>query len=154
METAETELKSYADGKAAAAETNAKAFYAAYGQTTCAEVEAAYQSGKAIYCIDGNNVYPLITRYGTDKFAFAKLADGIIVEYIDLHQDVWNLRSYQAAAKSDITAEISTHNSSTAAHSDIRTVLNAKAPMYQYGTDDLEAGVSSLAEGVLYFVYE
>lgn len=29
-----------------------------------------------------------------------------------------------------------------------------KAPMYQYGTEDLEAGVSELPTGTLYFVYE
>ena len=34
------------------------------------------------------------------------------------------------------------------------TMLNAKAPAYTYGTDDLTAGTSPLETGKLYFVYE
>ena len=36
----------------------------------------------------------------------------------------------------------------------INNVLNSKAPAYTYGTGDLTAGVSGLATGTLYFVYE
>lgn len=32
--------------------------------------------------------------------------------------------------------------------------VDSKAPIYQYGTEDLTAGVSELATGTLYFVYE
>lgn len=35
-----------------------------------------------------------------------------------------------------------------------QTALNDKAPAYTYGTTDLEAGVSTLETGKLYFVYE
>lgn len=36
----------------------------------------------------------------------------------------------------------------------LTTDINSKAPMYQYGTTDLTPGVSDLATGTLYFVYE
>lgn len=36
----------------------------------------------------------------------------------------------------------------------IKTLLNEKAPAYNYGTGDLTAGSTSLATGRLYFVYE
>lgn len=36
----------------------------------------------------------------------------------------------------------------------IKNSINSKAPAYSYGTTDLIAGVSSLATGKLYFVYE
>jgi hypothetical protein len=36
----------------------------------------------------------------------------------------------------------------------IQTQLDTKAPAYSYGTEDLTPGVSSLATGTLYFVYE
>ena len=35
-----------------------------------------------------------------------------------------------------------------------QTAVADKAPMYSYGTEDLEAGVSELPSGTLYFVYE
>ena len=75
----------------------------------------------------------------------------------------------------DVSEQISTHNSDGSAHTDIRTLANnaqaaaesaasaaanaqtaaaSKAPMYDYGTTDLEAGVSALEHGKLYFVYE
>ena len=34
------------------------------------------------------------------------------------------------------------------------TAVADKAPIYQYGTEDLEAGVSELPSGTLYYVYE
>jgi len=54
----------------------------------------------------------------------------------------------------DVSGQIATHNTNTSAHADIRTKLATKAPMYSYGTEDLEAGVSPLETGKLYFVYE
>ena len=75
----------------------------------------------------------------------------------------------------DVSAQIAEHNNNVNAHPAIRTSVqnaistafsaqnaavaaietaNSKAPMYTYGTADLEAGVTPLAVGVLYFVYE
>ena len=36
----------------------------------------------------------------------------------------------------------------------IRTLQQTKAPMYSYGTNDLQAGVSALESGKLHFIYE
>ena len=68
----------------------------------------------------------------------------------------------------DVSAQISAHNTSGSAHSDIRALASnaqnaanaaqeavaSKAPMYTYGTTDLTAGSSPLATGQLHFVYE
>ena len=75
----------------------------------------------------------------------------------------------------DVSGQINTHNNDTSAHADIRTAVsnaqtaannaaseasaaqttaNSKAPMYTYGTEDLEAGVTALESGKLHFVYE
>lgn len=51
----------------------------------------------------------------------------------------------------DVLAQI--NNAQTAANN-AQSAANTKAPMYTYGTDDLEAGVSSLETGKLHFVYE
>ena len=54
----------------------------------------------------------------------------------------------------DVSGQINEHNSSTAAHADIRAEIAGKAPAYTYGTTDLTAGTSPLETGKLYFVYE
>ena len=54
-------------------------------------------------------------------------------------------------------AEALTHMGITATAEEINnmsTEIANKAPMYTYGTADLEAGVSELPSGTLYFVYE
>lgn len=42
----------------------------------------------------------------------------------------------------------------TSAVKTVYDLANSKAPGYTYGTDDLSAGISELATGTLYFVYE
>ncbi len=61
----------------------------------------------------------------------------------------------------DVSGPLNEHNSSETAHSDIRELVSAaqttadsKAPMYSYGTEDLEAGVTPLETGKIHFVYE
>ena len=54
----------------------------------------------------------------------------------------------------DVSGQIQEHNDDEMAHENIRSILNDKAPMYTYGTEDLEAGVSPLEAGKLYFVYK
>lgn len=62
--------------------------------------------------------------------------------------------SIGAATKAEVqTAQRTADNANITANS----ALNAsatKAPMYSYGTEDLEAGVSTLETGKLHFVYE
>ncbi|MBR2319518.1 MAG: hypothetical protein IKA50_01865 [Clostridia bacterium] len=55
-------------------------------------------------------------------------------------------------SNSEVTEQIIAHNSSAAAHSDIRAELSTKAPAYSYGTEDIEEGVTLLDAGKLYFV--
>lgn len=59
------------------------------------------------------------------------------------------------------SALVEAHNIDPESHSDIResvrnakAIAESKAPMYSYGTADLTPGVSPLASGTLYFVYE
>ena len=70
--------------------------------------------------------------------------------------------NYQAATKKyvdeqiaaiptpDASGQIATHNTDTAAHSDIRNAI----PVITAGTTDLTAGTSPLATGAIYLVYE
>lgn len=51
-------------------------------------------------------------------------------------------------AQFDVSDQIETHNTSQTAHAGVL------APMYSYGTTELEDGVSPLASGVMYLVYE
>ncbi len=54
----------------------------------------------------------------------------------------------------DVSAQIEEHNEDPEAHPYIRSQISSRAPMYTYGTEDLEAGVTELETGKLYFVYE
>ena len=51
--------------------------------------------------------------------------------------------------KYDIVDEVARAAATAAAEA-----ANSKAPMYTYGTTDLEAGVTELESGKLHFVYE
>lgn len=54
----------------------------------------------------------------------------------------------KVAAQFDVSDQIKAHNTSQDAHAGVL------APMYSYGTTELEDGVSPLASGVMYLVYE
>ena len=47
-----------------------------------------------------------------------------------------------------------THDDRYYTETEIDNKLNAKAPAYTYGTEDLTVGTSALETGKLYFVYE
>ena len=85
---------------------------------------------------------------GRDVFAYADAA------VADRPTNAEMNAAIAAIPKPDVSGQIETHNASTTAHSDIRAELATKAPAYTYGTEDLEAGVTPLAVGTLYFVYE
>ena len=57
---------------------------------------------------------------------------------------------------SDVGAAPASHTSDSTVHvtSKEKAAWNSKADAYSYGTEDLEAGTSSLETGKLYFVYE
>ena len=70
---------------------------------------------------------------------------------------LWN----QIIARLNGKANIEDVNEAKTQATNAETVANqanaavaGKAPQYLYGTSDLEAGVSELEHGVLYFVYE
>lgn len=67
----------------------------------------------------------------------------------------------EALAHMGITATAEDINSTKTTVTNVQTQVNSistqvadKAPAYSYGTEDLEAGVSELPSGTLYFVYE
>lgn len=57
-------------------------------------------------------------------------------------------------AKTAAATAQSTANTAQSTANAAQTAANSKAPMYTYGTNDLQAGVSALATGVLHFVYD
>lgn len=46
-------------------------YFATYGSTTSAEIEAAYQDGKAVYCVYGERIYPLARRASATSHIFS-----------------------------------------------------------------------------------
>lgn len=62
--------------------------------------------------------------------------------------------AYADEAVRDHNADPDSHADIRAAVSSVQATANSKAPMYDYGTDDLTAGTSELETGKLYFVYE
>lgn len=58
------------------------------------------------------------------------------------------------AAQTAASATQATANEAKTAAATAVETANSKAPMYTYGTEDLEAGVTELEEGKLHFVYE
>lgn len=73
-----------------------------------------------------------------------KLISGLMIEPATIPLD----RLAEEIPVPDVSGQIAEHNTSDTAHEGMF------APMYYYGTEDLEAGVSELASGTLYFVYE
>lgn len=61
----------------------------------------------------------------------------------------------KATLLSDATAEsIGISGDNATPNNAFEALQKNKAPAYTYGTEDLEAGVSPLPTGMLYFVYE
>lgn len=144
-------------------------FKAHYGTTKSAEIEAAYQAGKFCVCVSANGkvLYTLYHRLVATQHFFFSPSAGVVA----CKSDVWSedetaaqligsptVAEMNAAIAAiptpDVSGQIGAHNTSNVAHNDMRVAINAKAPMYTYGTDDLTAGSSPLESGKLYFVYE
>ena len=62
--------------------------------------------------------------------------------------------SSETSAALNIEAGANVNQALEKLNEDIELQATTKAPMYTYGTEDLVAGESELAEGILYFVYE
>lgn len=78
----------------------------------------------------------------------------------------WNAKSNFSGSYNDLTnkptipaavtvdSALSSSSTNPVQNKVVNSALSGKAPAYTYGTTDLTAGTSSLATGVLYFVYE
>lgn len=133
------------------------------------EIDAALAEGKVVIGMDRVGYYTLVkdlrgSGYGnTYTFVNTDYSNGYY-EYYEMYGGgvLWGQIDLANACG------VSSHNTNSAAHEDIRTTANEaltsaneaktaadnKAPMYAYGTEDLTAGSSPLETGKLYFVYE
>lgn len=119
------------------------------------ELDEAVAAGKTIIGVDYMGYYHLIdglrrSGYG-NTYTFARLdtANGYEEGY-EMYGG--GVLYYQKDIEEFCGVEA--HKIDTSAHADIREAVGSKAPMYDYGTDDLTAGTSELETGKLYFVYE
>ena len=123
------------------------------------EVDEALAAGKIVIGKDNLGYLTLIgdlRRTGYDNtytFSRVDVGDGQEECYYMYGGGVqWDYHSLEAAGTA--ASAVSTHNTDTSAHSDIREAVAAKAPMYGYGPEDLTAGSSPLESDKLHFVYE
>lgn len=65
-------------------------FFATYNVTTSAEIAAAYNAGKAVYVIDGENTAPLFEIYPNDDYAFFGTTNGIQTYGWECDTDRWS----------------------------------------------------------------
>ncbi|MBQ8263972.1 MAG: hypothetical protein IJY96_04250 [Oscillospiraceae bacterium] len=122
-------------------------FYATYGETTTAELEAALNAGKAVYCVNGAYTANFLRRNTAATRHIFGFQGGTQGEYL-CENDVWSTSTVSFAPKSH-AASHKTGGTDAIAPEDF-----GAAPAYTYGTTDLTAGTSELATGKLHFVYE
>lgn len=129
-------------------------FVAEYGVTTIAELESAYNAGRLILVEKDTQIGYLVKRVGGSIPTYTFAAPGgefdgeggsgsspsIMMLCI---KDMWRFGDMM-------------HGSDHASdgYDPITPDMIGAAPAYTYGTTDLTAGTSELAEGTLYFVYE
>lgn len=66
-------------------------FYAVYGTTTSAEIEAAYQAGQTIFCkIDNDWILPLVSRVDDTEVLFAGVGSPDILACASCTADDWD----------------------------------------------------------------
>ena len=65
-----------------------------------------------------------------------------------------NANTAAGTAQSTANAAQTAANNAMTAAQNAQSTADSKAPMYTYGTEDLEAGVTSLPPNTLHFVYE
>lgn len=158
-----------AEEKAAWSESDV--FIAKYGTTTNAELEAAYQAGKAIF-LQLANTYPrvpLSIRLSSgNMFGFIQATSNVAMILYQCAGDAWSTSSSNTHASTHATggSDPITHASIGAAASKHASAHKTggsdaitpsdigAAPAYTYSTTDLTAGTSSLETGKIYLVYE
>ena len=172
----------YVDNKAAEAESNAKS----YADQKISAIPTPDVSGQIGKHNEADDAHPSIRSAISDHAGSKSNHHGVTAAQVGADasgsaaQALTDAKAYTdakiaAIPTPDVSGQIGTHNTSSDAHSDIRTAVsnaqttannaasaasaaqteaNSKAPMYTYGTDDLEAGVTALESGKLHFVYE
>ena len=105
-------------------------FYAVYGTTTNAEIEAAYKAGKKLYCLKGDAICPLYERYSATMYCFYR--GGF---YIYCNNNAWT---------EDCPYEVSTNK---------KAEINAKSTDDQYPSakavyDAINALDTAIAEAI------
>lgn len=71
-------------------------FIATYGTTTSAEIEEAYQAGKAVYCRNGTSIAQLVLHQNASAVAFWAAQGNKLYSCVS---DVWSLSDYTSVAK-------------------------------------------------------
>lgn len=107
------------------------------------DLDYTLQNGKVVL-VEGVHAGCTIAMYvfkQVEQTNTEKLISGLMIEPATIPLD-------RLAEQVDVSGQIAEHNTSETAHEGMF------APMYSYGTTDLEAGVSELANGTLYFVHE
>lgn len=105
-----------------------------------------------VYVDDPSNISPAVNAYNWSNSNSAGVSFASVYELYRVSRLVINkltLDQYKAAKSAGHIAENEVY-----VITDIDEVANSKAPMYTYGTTDLEAGVTTLETGKLHFVYE
>ena len=114
------------------------------------EVCNIYNSGRTVWCSYNAVGLLLPVSYVDDNYIeFYMVYDNVAYKLI-YQEDVWSVESTKL---SDITVMLEEQTLTDTQKEQVRTNIGA-APVYTYGETDLEAGVSELATGTLYFVYE
>lgn len=164
-------------------------FVATYRTTTLAELQNAYNAGKHIfvkYTVGSTTEYYALQSYSANVFKFTGMYEdnGGFIFQITCDNGTWSNTATGVSSWDDTDASIASHNSSSSAHSDIRTLIsshnqaastitagtlagqvNANATAaatvgtaqvrdIYAGTDDMTAGTTALTTGAVYFVYE
>ena len=110
--------------------------------------------------VNGTGAKP-IRRMGsgsTSKY-LGGLQESVLLMY-DAVDSCWYVVNFAVATETSLGAVILSSSIATSSNTTVPTTnavaeaLATKAPAYTYGTTDLTAGVSELATGTLYFVYE
>lgn len=161
-----------AEEKAAWSESDV--FIALYETTTNAEIEAAYQAGKAVlFRTENGKVFGCLgSRWTASKHYFITIRNRSVLCYYACEDNVWTTKDVKAIATShasthatggsdpitpaSIGAAASKHASAhkTGGSDAITPSDIGAAPAYTYSTTDLTAGTSSLETGKIYLVYE
>lgn len=89
-------------------------FIATYGATTGAEILAAYNAGKVVFCKYGYKVLPLTSQEGSDAFLFSSIDAGVTVYTVYVEGSDWEVwYNYKIESQSNKTTSISSSSTNT-----------------------------------------